>query len=67
LRIPGKEVADVSSELMLAVTSGCALIPMWDPHYPPPEVAAGLTRTGEEILIEAGRRRASQQKRKAKK
>lgn len=64
LRAPGGEVADVSSDLMLAVTSGCALIPAWDPRDPPPEVVACLTREGEEVVIEAARRRARQRKAK---
>lgn len=68
LRTTEGEVVEVSQELMLAVTSGCALIPPWRPDAPPPEVVAVLTSHGEQTLIEA-RMRARQKaaQRKAKK
>jgi len=67
LRTQAGEVIDVSQNLMLAVTSGLASIPLWRPEAPPPEVVVTLTGSGEDALIEARLRAARKaQQRKAK-
>jgi hypothetical protein len=64
LRSQAGEVVNVTPELMLAVTSGCALVEPWLPEFPPPEVLVKLTEAGEEALIESARRRAAKKGKK---